>query len=128
MDASLFQWFTAARLQSIPISGEILKEKAEELSRVLPLTNTESWTCSSGWLSRWKTRHNMKFSVVKMQLLIKRSVKTGKRENSNLSCKSMTQEISSMLMSCIGASYLIKLTLLLGKYVHVQGERRVRSV
>ena len=46
------------QLQSIPISGEILKAKAEELSRELPSTSTKSWTCSSGWLSRWKTRHN----------------------------------------------------------------------
>ena len=29
VDAALFQWFTAARLQSIPISGELLKAKAE---------------------------------------------------------------------------------------------------
>ena len=36
VDAALFQWFTAARLQSIPISGEILKAKAEELSKALP--------------------------------------------------------------------------------------------
>ena len=55
VDVSLFQWFTASRLQSIPISGEILKAKAEELSRELPSTSTESWTCSSWWLSRWKT-------------------------------------------------------------------------
>ena len=61
VDASLFQWFTTARLQSIPISGEILKAKAEELSRALPSTKTESWTCSSGWLSWWRTRHNIKF-------------------------------------------------------------------
>ena len=55
VDAALFQWFTAARLQSIPISGEILKAKAEELSKALaPSTTVESWTCSSGWLFRWK--------------------------------------------------------------------------
>ena len=35
MDAALFQWFSAARAQSIPISGEILKAKAEELSKGL---------------------------------------------------------------------------------------------
>ena len=58
VDAALFQWFTAARLQSIPISGELLKAKVEELSRELvPSTSSEPWTCSSGWLSRWKVRH-----------------------------------------------------------------------
>ena len=35
VDAALFQWLTAARLQSIPISGEILKGKAEKLSKEL---------------------------------------------------------------------------------------------
>ena len=65
VDAALFQWFTAARLQSIPISGEILKAKAEELSKALaPSTTVESWTCSSGWLSRWKVRHNIKFRSI----------------------------------------------------------------
>ena len=28
VDTALFQWFTAARVQSIPISGKILKAKA----------------------------------------------------------------------------------------------------
>ena len=32
VDAALFQWFTTARVQSIPISVEILKAEAEELS------------------------------------------------------------------------------------------------
>ena len=65
VDVALFQWFTAARLQSIPISGELLKAKAEELSRELvPSTSSEPWTCSSGWLSRWKVRHNIKFRSI----------------------------------------------------------------
>ena len=65
VDAALFQWFIAARLQSIPISGEILKAKAEELSKALaPSTTVESWICSSGWLSRWKVRHNIKFRSI----------------------------------------------------------------
>ena len=35
VDDALFQWFVAARSQSVPISGEILKCKAEELSKEL---------------------------------------------------------------------------------------------
>ena len=27
-------------------------------------TTVESWTCSSGWLSRWKVRHNIKFRSI----------------------------------------------------------------
>ena len=62
VDAALFQWFAAARSQSIPISGEVLKAKAEELSK--QLDPDMEWTCSSGWLSRWKVRHNIKNRVV----------------------------------------------------------------
>ena len=50
VDAALFQWFTAARAQSIPISGEIMKTKAEELAA--ELDPKVPWACSSGWLSR----------------------------------------------------------------------------
>ena len=49
IDTALFQWFTATRAQSIPISGEILKAKAEELSK--ESDESDSWICSSGWLS-----------------------------------------------------------------------------
>ena len=62
VDAALFQWFVAARTQSIPISGEIMKAKAEELA--LELDPAAPWTCSSGWLSRWKKRHNIKYRSV----------------------------------------------------------------
>ena len=44
-----------------PNQREILKAKAEELASS---TTVESWTCSSGWLSRWKVRHNIKFRSV----------------------------------------------------------------
>ena len=62
VDAALFQWFTAARAQSVPISGEVLKAKAEELA--LELDSTESWNCSDGWLSCWKNRHNITYKTV----------------------------------------------------------------
>ena len=31
-DTAFFQWFMAARAQSFPVSGEIMKAKAEELA------------------------------------------------------------------------------------------------
>ena len=61
MDAALFQWFTAARAQSVPLSGEILKAKAEELNSGM---GHDQWSCSSGWLSRWKVRHNIRYRRV----------------------------------------------------------------
>ena len=32
VDTAFFQWFLAARAQSVPVSGEIMKAKAEELA------------------------------------------------------------------------------------------------
>ena len=61
VDAALFQWFTAVREQSVPISGETLKVKAEEFSKEL---GEPDWACSSGWLSRWKDRHNIAYRSV----------------------------------------------------------------
>ena len=62
VDTALFQWFTAARANNIPISGEILKAKAEELSE--ELDPSMKWVCSSGWLSRWKRRHSIHYRVL----------------------------------------------------------------
>ena len=62
VDEALFQWFTAARAQSIPIRGEVLKTKAEELNKEIDCQS--EWTCSSGWLSRWKGRHNISYRSV----------------------------------------------------------------
>ena len=32
VDIAFFQWFTAARAQFVPVSGEIMKAKVEELA------------------------------------------------------------------------------------------------
>ena len=32
VDTAFFRWFLAARAQSVPVSGEIMKAKAEELA------------------------------------------------------------------------------------------------
>lgn len=63
VDAALFQWFSAASAQSVPISGEILKSKAQELATELD-PDHEEWSCSNGWLSRWKVRHNISYKAV----------------------------------------------------------------
>ena len=63
VDSALFQWFTEARAQGVPISGEILRSVAEQLSYTLNPA-ADLWTCSSGWLSRWKQRHNIKYKVI----------------------------------------------------------------
>ena len=53
----------AARAKSIPVSGDILKSKAEELNEELDseIEDTEKWMCSNEWISWWKVRHNIKY-------------------------------------------------------------------
>lgn len=46
----------------MPISGEMLKAKAEVLSTELePMVQ---WSSSNRWLSRWKKRHNITFRAI----------------------------------------------------------------
>ena len=40
----------------------MLKAKAEELAT--ELDQTVQWTCSNGWLTRWKKRHNITFRAI----------------------------------------------------------------
>ena len=62
VDEALYIWFSAARAQSVPLSGEMLKAKAEDLAS--ELEPTVQWSCSNGWLTRWKKRHNITFRAV----------------------------------------------------------------
>lgn len=62
VDTALFQWFTAARSQSVPISGEVLRNKAEEFDK--GFNPSSQWKCSTGWLARWKVRHNVSYRSV----------------------------------------------------------------
>ena len=66
VDKALFSWFLAARANSVPVSGDILKSKAEEFAEQLDSEDTDGdkWVCSNGWISRWKVRHNIKYKTV----------------------------------------------------------------
>ena len=107
VDAALFQWFTAAWLQSIPISGEILKAKAEELSKAL--ARLRLWNHGLALVDgfpggKYDTTSSSGAFVAKMPLLIKRFVMTGSRENSFQSYAGMIQATSLMLMILASAS------------------------
>ena len=53
VDEALFTWFRrASTIQGIPISGDVLKEKALFFARSL---NVKNFNASDGWLGRWKT-------------------------------------------------------------------------
>ena len=56
VDKALLVWFTSARSDNVPLSGPILMGKAEELAKALDKPN---WSCSVGWLDRFKKRHSI---------------------------------------------------------------------
>ena len=49
------------REQNIPISGKVLKEKANSLANEMQI---EDFKSSNGWLDRWKIRYNVTFKTV----------------------------------------------------------------
>ncbi|CAH2005620.1 unnamed protein product [Acanthoscelides obtectus] len=57
VDDMLFQWFQQKRANNFPISGPMLQIKAEEFGKLIG----DYFKCSSGWLDRFKKRHNIVF-------------------------------------------------------------------
>ncbi|XP_066258787.1 tigger transposable element-derived protein 4-like [Euwallacea similis] len=53
VDKAVLEWFKSARMQNLPISGGLIKEKALEFSRKLGQPNFKT---STGWLENWKRR------------------------------------------------------------------------
>ena len=45
----------------MPLSGPLLKQKAEELAKQLEYKN---WVCSDGWLHRWKQRNSIVYRTI----------------------------------------------------------------
>lgn len=56
VDKALLQWFKNQRASNVPVTGPLLKTKAEDLAKLL---NDEEFSCSTGWLERFKSRHNI---------------------------------------------------------------------
>jgi len=61
VEVCLFKWFTQCRDKNIPISGPILKEKAEYFATQFGYSNFKA---SQGWLGNWKNRHNIIFRKI----------------------------------------------------------------
>lgn len=53
VDKAVLEWFKLSRMQNLPISGGLIKEKALEFSLQLGLPNFKA---STGWLDNWKRR------------------------------------------------------------------------
>jgi hypothetical protein len=54
----LFTWYQQTRASNIPIDGTILREKVKIIAAQL---NIEYFSTSSGWLIRFKERHDLVF-------------------------------------------------------------------
>lgn len=56
LDSSLLKWFIQCKDSNAPISGPILKEKADVFAKSLGYFNFKN---STGWLDKWKKRNNI---------------------------------------------------------------------
>ena len=56
VEEGLLIWFKSVREKNVPVSGPILQTKAEEIARELGISD---FSCSSGWIHRFKTRHDI---------------------------------------------------------------------
>uniref|UniRef100_H3BDN3 HTH CENPB-type domain-containing protein n=1 Tax=Latimeria chalumnae TaxID=7897 RepID=H3BDN3_LATCH len=61
IDEAIHHWFVAAREKNIPVSGDLLKSKAEQFTRCLDIENFKG---SNGWIERFKNRHEMRFKTI----------------------------------------------------------------
>lgn len=61
LDKCLLEWFKIQRSKNIPITGPILRQKANEFAVMLKKNNFE---CSEGWINRFRSRHNIVFGKI----------------------------------------------------------------
>jgi hypothetical protein len=66
VDQALLEWFNVQRNAGFPINGPILKVQAEKFAKQL---GHENFTCNSGWLDRFKNRHNIVYAKVSGEAL-----------------------------------------------------------
>ena len=60
VEDALFLWLKDARTKSVPVSGPLLKEKANKFAKDMGVT----FNCSDGWLDRFKRRKDVTFRVI----------------------------------------------------------------
>ena len=61
MEEKLLLWFKQARTANIPISGPILREKAEEIAKKMEI----EFAPSNGWIDRMKKRAGLSYNSIK---------------------------------------------------------------
>lgn len=62
VEAALYTWFLQQRSKHVPISSEILKEKAKYFCE--QITGKDDFRASAGWLDKFKQRHGIRFLKV----------------------------------------------------------------
>lgn len=61
IDKVCFDWFSRSRSQNIPISGSLVKAKAQEIAEK---SNVANFRASNGWLEKWRKRHAISFKCI----------------------------------------------------------------
>ncbi|XP_028173488.1 tigger transposable element-derived protein 4-like isoform X1 [Ostrinia furnacalis] len=61
LDPPMLAWFYNQRQNNVPVSGPIMKAKAEEIAKELGLT---AFKASEGWLGRFKQRHHIDYGKI----------------------------------------------------------------
>ena len=57
LDKAVFDWFTAQKAAGKPVSGPCIQTQALKFKS---LEGQEEYSCSKGWIHRWKKRHGIK--------------------------------------------------------------------
>ena len=60
LEQRLYEWYLQRQTAFLPISGPMIKSKAEELSNSHDCSATEGFKFSSGWLDGFLKRHDIK--------------------------------------------------------------------
>ncbi|KAG8236685.1 hypothetical protein J437_LFUL016722 [Ladona fulva] len=61
LDEGVLMWLKQARGQNLPVSGDLIKEKAMKLAELMDIPD---FMASDGWLDHFKKRHGITFKTV----------------------------------------------------------------
>nr|XP_042905381.1 uncharacterized protein LOC122270769 [Parasteatoda tepidariorum] len=62
IDEAVYMWFKQMRAKNTPVNGPLIQQKAREFGQLLGHKNFEG---SSGWLSRFRDRHDMSVEAMR---------------------------------------------------------------
>ena len=66
LDQAMLTWFHKQRCNNLPISGPVLKIKAEHFAQQLGIIDFKA---SEGWLGKFKQRHNITYGKISEEAL-----------------------------------------------------------